>query len=104
MSRPGDPRPIAIAVPDWTDATDWAAIVDPRLSPVIHMAYANAPQGNVHPMPEIFEVTSETSGLLFSNDTLPVKVTRLVGIRRINLRRRRQDERSRLRTKNRNHR
>ena len=25
-------------------------------------------------MPEIFEVTSETSGLMFSNDTLPVKV------------------------------
>jgi hypothetical protein len=37
------------------------------------MAYANAPQGGAHPMPEIYEVTSETSGLMFSNDVLPVK-------------------------------
>jgi hypothetical protein len=73
-SRTGDPRPIPIVVPDWTDATDWAYIVDPRLHPVIHMAYANAPQGGLHSMPEIFEVTSETSGLMFTNDTLPVKI------------------------------
>lgn len=73
-SRPGDPRPIPIAVPDWTDTNDWAYIVDPRLHPVIHMAYANAPQGGSHPMPEIFEATSETQGLMFTNDTLPVKV------------------------------
>jgi hypothetical protein len=73
-SRAGDPRPVAIPVPEWTDATDWAYIVDPRLHPVIQMAYANAPQGGQHPLPEIFEVTSETSGLMFTNDTLPVKV------------------------------
>lgn len=72
-SRPGDPRPTVIVVPEWTDATNWAAICDPRLQPVIHMAYANAPQGGQHPMPEIFEVTSENSGLMFTNDTLPVK-------------------------------
>jgi hypothetical protein len=79
-SRVGDPRPIPIAVPDWTDANDWAAIVDPRLHPVIHMAYANQPQGGEHPMPEIFEVTSETSGLIFSNDTLPVKIRDWFGV------------------------
>ena len=73
-SRLGDPRPVPIPVPDWTDATNWAYIVDPKLHPVIHMAYANSPQGGVHAMPEIFEVTSETSGLMFSNDTLPVKI------------------------------
>jgi hypothetical protein len=73
-SRPGDPRPIPIPVPDWTDATNWGYIVDPRLHPVISMAYANAPQGGAHPMPEIFEVTSESHGLMFSNDTMPVKV------------------------------
>jgi hypothetical protein len=73
-SRPGDPRPIPVAVPEWTDATDWAYLVDPRLHPVIHMAYADAPQGGSHPLPEIFEVTSETSGLMFTNDTLPVKI------------------------------
>ena len=73
-SRTGDPRPTVIAVPEWTDATDWAAIVDPSLHPVLHMAYANQPAGGSHPMPEIFEVASETSGLMFTNDTLPVKV------------------------------
>lgn len=73
-SRVGDPRPVPIPVPEWTDANDWAYIVDPRLHPVIQMAYANAPQGGQHPMPEIFEVTSETSGLMFTNDTLPVKI------------------------------
>jgi hypothetical protein len=73
-SRPGDPRPIPIAVPDWTDGTDWAYLVDPRLHPVIHMAYANAPQGGEHPLPEVFEVTGESHGLMFTNDTLPVKI------------------------------
>jgi len=73
-SRIGDPRPVPIAVPDWTDATNWGYIVDPRLHPVIHMAYANAPQGGQHAMPEIFEVTDERSGLMFANDTMPVKI------------------------------
>ena len=74
MTRPGDPRPVPVVVPEWSDATDWAYIVDPRLHPVLVMAYANAPAGGVHALPELFEVRSETSGLLFSHDTLPVKV------------------------------
>ena len=44
-SRLGDPRPIPIVVPEWTDATDWAQIVDPRLHPVIQMAYASCAAG-----------------------------------------------------------
>ena len=70
----GDPRPIPIVVPEWTDATDWAQIVDPRLHPVIQMAYASAPQGGLHALPEIYEVRSETAGLMFTNDTLPIKI------------------------------
>jgi hypothetical protein len=73
-SRPGDPRPIPIVVPEWSDATDWAYIVDPRLHPVLVMAYANATAGGAHALPEIFEVRSESAGLLFSNDVLPVKI------------------------------
>jgi hypothetical protein len=73
-SRLGDPRPIPVVVPEWTDATDWAQIVDPRLHPVIQMAYASAPQGGVHALPEIYEVRSETAGLMFTNDTLPIKI------------------------------
>lgn len=74
LTRPGDPRPVPVVVPEWTDATDWAYIVDPRLHPVLVMAYANAQAGGVHALPELFEVRSETAGLLFSHDTLPVKV------------------------------
>lgn len=74
LSRPGDPRPVPIVVPEWTDSTDWAYIVDPRLHPVIVMAYAGSPAGGLHALPELFEVRSESAGLLFSNDTLPVKV------------------------------
>ncbi len=73
-SRMGDPRPIPVVVPEWTDATDWAQIVDPRLHPVVQMAYANAPQGGLHALPEIYEVRSETAGLMFTNDTLPIKI------------------------------
>ncbi len=60
-SRVGDPRPIPVAVPDWSDANNWAYLVDPRLHPVIQMAYANAPAGGLHALPEIYEVRSETA-------------------------------------------
>lgn len=69
-----DPRPWPIAVPDFSDATDWAAIVDPMLFPVIHMSYAQQVSGNVHPAPELWAVTDERQGLVFTNDTFPVKV------------------------------
>jgi len=74
QDRPGDPRPIPIAVPEWTDVTDWAWIVDPRIAPVLCMAYADNPGGTSHPAPQLYSVTDPTSGLLFTNDTLPIKV------------------------------
>lgn len=74
QDRPGDPRPIPIAVPEWTDVTDWAWIVDPRIAPVICMAYGDNPGGSSHPAPQLFSVTDPSSGLLFTNDTLPIKV------------------------------
>lgn len=69
-----DPRPVPLAVPDWTDTNDWAYIADPRVFPVIHISYAQQPQGMNHPPPELFAVTSPTAGLVFTNDVLPVKV------------------------------
>lgn len=69
-----DPRPIPLVVPDWTDAGDWAYVVDPAVYPVIQMSYSQAPGGRRHPIPELFAVVSETSGLMFSNDILPIKV------------------------------
>ncbi len=74
MDRPGDPRPVPVLVPEWTDTTDWAYIVDPRISPVICMAYGDNPGGTTHPAPQLFSVTDPSSGLLFTNDTLPIKV------------------------------
>ena len=82
-SRTGDIRALVLqadsGLRDATKAqgsrsTDWAQIVDPRLHPVIQMAYASAPQGGVHALPEIYEVRSETAGLMFTNDTLPIKI------------------------------
>jgi hypothetical protein len=69
-----DPRPLPLAVPDFTDTTDWAYIVDPLVFPVIHISYAQAPGGGTHPAPELFTVASPTAGLMFTNDVLPIKV------------------------------
>ncbi len=69
-----DPRPVPLVVPDWTDTNNWAAIVDPQVFPVIMMSYSQQPGGGGHPAPELFSVVSEESGLMFTNDTLPIKV------------------------------
>jgi hypothetical protein len=74
MDRPGDPRPIPIAVPEFTDTGDWAYLVDPKIAPVICMAYASNPGGRSHPAPELFTVTSPLAGLIFTNDTIPIKI------------------------------
>ena len=46
-----DPRPVPLVVPDWTDATDWAYIVDPQIYPVIQISYAQAPVAASIPRP-----------------------------------------------------
>jgi len=74
VDRPGDPRPIPIAVPEFTDTNSWAYLADPVLCPVICMAYADSPGGRSHPAPELFAVTSPLAGLMFTNDTLPIKI------------------------------
>lgn len=53
-----DPRPVPLAVPDFTDANDWAYMVDPRFQKTICMTYSAAPQGNRHPMPQLAVLTS----------------------------------------------
>ena len=73
QGRPGDPRPIPIAVPDFTDTNDWGYLTDPLLQPVINISYANNPGGRAHPAPELFTVTSPLAGLMFTSDTLPIK-------------------------------
>ena len=61
-------RSRVIVVDLWTDSNNWAAAANPRLYPTIGLAfrYGRAP--------EVFSVASPTAGLMFTNDTMPVKV------------------------------
>jgi hypothetical protein len=61
-------RQRVIIVDLWTDTNDWAAVCDPRLYPTIGVGYRYGRQ------PEVFSVASPTAGLMFTNDTMPVKV------------------------------
>jgi len=61
-------RARVIACPFWTDTDNWAAQADPRLYPGIGLGFR---YGRT---PEIFSVASPTAGLMFTNDTMPVKV------------------------------
>jgi len=73
-------RPKIIPVPEWLDANDWAWMVSPRFVPAVQMAFANLPNGGKSPMPEIFAAERDTEGLMFSNDTLPIKIRDWYGI------------------------
>ena len=57
-----------IVVDLWTDTNDWAAVADPQLYPSLGIGYR---YGRT---PEVFSVASPTAGLMFTNDTMPVKV------------------------------
>jgi hypothetical protein len=61
-------RERVITCPFWTDTDNWAAQADPRLYPSIGLGYR---YGRT---PEIYSVASPTAGLMFTNDTMPVKV------------------------------
>ena len=68
MARLSSARERVIVIDLWTDANDYAAAADPRLYPTIGLAYR---YGRT---PEVFSVASPTAGLMFTNDTMPVKV------------------------------
>jgi len=61
-------RARVITVDLWTDTNNWAAVADPLMYPSIGIGYRFGRQ------PELFTVASPTAGLMFTNDTLPVKV------------------------------
>jgi hypothetical protein len=61
-------RERVVVCPLWTDTNNWAAVADPMLYPSIGIGFR---YGRT---PEIFSVASPTAGLMFTNDTLPVKV------------------------------
>ena len=61
-------RDRVVVVDLWTDTNNWAAVADPRMYPSIGLGFR---YGRT---PEVFSVASPTAGLMFSNDTMPVKV------------------------------
>ena len=56
-----------ITVPFWTDTNDWMVQADPALYPGLGLGFR---YGRT---PEIFSVASPTAGLMFTNDTMPIK-------------------------------
>jgi hypothetical protein len=61
-------RKRVVVVDLWTDTNDWAAVADPKMYPAIGVGFR---YGRT---PEVFSVASPTAGLMFTNDTMPVKV------------------------------
>jgi hypothetical protein len=66
-SRMKAARNRVVVVDLWTDANNWALVADPRLYPSIGLGFR---YGRT---PEIFSVASPTAGLMFTNDTMPIK-------------------------------
>mgnify|MGYP001202599388 CR=1 FL=1 len=63
-----------ITCPEMTDPNDWAAVADPRLAPGIIVGE------RFGLLPEIFVADNETSGALFTNDELRMKVRHWVSV------------------------
>ena len=68
--QPGD----VITVPEWTDANDYAAVIDPNLVPGVMVGE------RFGIMPEIFVSGSELGGAVFTNDEHRLKVREFVAV------------------------
>ncbi|HWQ83736.1 MAG TPA: hypothetical protein VN363_04170, partial [Anaerolineales bacterium] len=63
-----------VVVPEWTDAADWAAVVDPRLAPGIVVGE------RFGLMPEVFIAGDELSPAVFMNDEHRMKVRHFLAV------------------------
>jgi len=63
-----------VCVPEWTDATDWAAVADPALVPGIMIGERFGIQ------PEVFVAGDELSPAVFMNDESRIKVRHFVAV------------------------
>ncbi len=68
--QPGD----VITVPEWTDVTDWAAVIDPRIVPGIYIGE------RFGLMPEIFIAGDNLSPAVFTNDEHRLKVRHFLAV------------------------
>lgn len=57
-----------IAVPTWTDTTDWAAVLDPKVYPALYLGWLFGKRE-----PEIFVADDEATGSMFTNDEMRIK-------------------------------
>jgi hypothetical protein len=65
---------VPLVVPEWTDATDWAAVIDPALVPGIIVGE------RFGLVPEIFLANNETSPAVFMNDEHRLKVRHFLAV------------------------
>ena len=63
-----------ITVPEWTDATDWAAVADPAVMPGIMIGE------RFGLVPQIFVAGSETDPAMFMNDESRIKVRHFITV------------------------
>jgi hypothetical protein len=63
-----------VVVPEWTDANNWAAVVDPRLMPGIVVCE------RFGLLPEIFIAGDELSPAVFMNDEHRIKVRHFIAV------------------------
>jgi hypothetical protein len=70
QGQPGD----VITVPDWTDADDWAAVVDPAIMPAIYVGE------RFGILPEIFIAGDSLSPAVFMNDETRLKVRQFAAV------------------------
>ncbi len=63
-----------VVVPDWTDATDWAAVADPAVLPGIML-------GEIFGvMPQVVLAGNESDPAMFSNDESRLKVRQFLTV------------------------
>jgi hypothetical protein len=65
---------VPITVPDWTDATDWAAVCDPAVAPAIYVG------DRFGLMPEVYVAGDELSPAVFMNDEHRLKVRHFLAV------------------------
>ena len=70
QGKPGD----VVLVPEWTDATDWAAACDPEIAPAIYIGE------RFGIAPEVFIAGDEHSPAVFSNDEHRLKVRHFLAV------------------------
>ena len=63
-----------VVVPEWTDATDWAAVADPQVMPAVMVGE------RFGLVPQVFLAGSESDPAMFANDEQRIKVRHFIAV------------------------